>query len=155
MAIYDRYAVARTIGKIMRLEDTMELNTLIIGPGRWGTTTPSLGVPVNFSEINTANFICEIVTMREDLVPDVSLGTHFFNELVEMDMLYFAFLPDSEGNTISTSFFEEQPNRLAELLPKEETWTNTIRVLDFTNRHENNLVLNADAVNQRIVCYHE
>ena len=54
---------------------------------------PMLGVPVSFSEIDTVAVLCEIVAMRENLVPDVSLGTHFFNDLVEMDMLYFAVDP--------------------------------------------------------------
>ena len=43
--------------------------------------------------------LCEIVAMREDLVPDVSLGTHFFNDLVEMDMLYLALFPGRKDNS--------------------------------------------------------
>ena len=44
-----------------------------MGPGRWGTTTPSLGVPTSFAEIDTVDVICEIVAMRADLIPDVKL----------------------------------------------------------------------------------
>ena len=73
---------------------------MLIGPGRWGTTTPSLGVPVCFAEIDTVSVLCEIVAMREDLVPDVSLGTHFFNDLVEMDMLYLALFPGRQGQLL-------------------------------------------------------
>ncbi len=84
---------------------------MLIGPGRWGTTTPSLGVPVSFAEIDAARILCEIVAMREDLVPDVSLGTHFFNDLVEMDMLYLALFPGRQGNSWSEAFFEKTPKQ--------------------------------------------
>ena len=50
---------------------------LLLGPGRWGTSMPSLGVPVSFAEINTVSVLCESSLMHAGLVPDVSLGTHF------------------------------------------------------------------------------
>ena len=69
--------------------------------------------------------------MREDLVPDVSLGTHFFNDLVEMDMLYMAPFPGRKGNSWNRAFFEQSPNRLAELLPDEARWSDVVRVIDM------------------------
>jgi hypothetical protein len=42
--------------------------------------------------------------MHAGLVPDVSLGTHFFNDLVEMDMLYFAVFPGRGQNCLSEGF---------------------------------------------------
>ena len=107
MPLRDRYSIARLIGRLLHLRGETVAGTLpqpprknvmLIGPGRWGTTTPSLGVPVHFAEINTVAVLCEIVAMRDDLVPDVSLGTHFFNDLVEKDMLYLALFPKREGN---------------------------------------------------------
>jgi len=65
---------------------------LFVGPGRWGTAEPALGVPVSFAEISRVTALCEVIEMREGLVPDVSLGTHFFNDLVEMQVLYLAGL---------------------------------------------------------------
>jgi hypothetical protein len=44
--------VARAIGEINRACGRRGGTTLLAGPGRWGTSTPSLGVPVKFSEIN-------------------------------------------------------------------------------------------------------
>lgn len=90
--------MARLIGRLLHLdEEKPPEQIMLIGPGRWGTTTPSLGVPVSFAEIDTATVLCEIVAMREDLVPDVSLGTHFFNDLVEMDVLYWRSFPAERG----------------------------------------------------------
>ena len=49
----ERAEVARLIGRLnKRLGDRRELPTLLMGPGRWGTSTPSLGVPVTFAELS-------------------------------------------------------------------------------------------------------
>ena len=149
----DRYSIARAIGRLMhadRPEPPREV--MLIGPGRWGTTTPSLGVPVRFAEIDTARVLCEIVAMREDLIPDVSLGTHFFNDLVEMDMLYLALFPGREGNSWNEAFFEQTPNRLAEILPADAKWSHVLHVLDLPPAGAA-LTLNANALTQQVVCY--
>ena len=128
LPLRDRYSIARLIGRLLHLRGptgggrhtpaaAAPKNVMLIGPGRWGTTTPSLGVPVHFAEINTVSVLCEIVAMRDDLVPDVSLGTHFFNDLVENDMLYLALFPKREGNYWNDALLMSSPNRLAELCP--------------------------------------
>jgi hypothetical protein len=150
----DRYAVARLIGRILHLDDGHRPEkVLLAGPGRWGTTMPVLGVPVSFAEIDTVSVLCEIVTMRENLVPDVSLGTHFFNDLVEWDMLYLALFPGRPGNAWSLSFFEGSPNRLVELLPEAAQWSHAVRVIDLPNAPDETLTLWASAIEQRVLCY--
>jgi len=117
---------------------------------------PSLGVPVSFAEINTVSALCEIVQMREGVIPDVSLGTHFFNDLVEVDMLYLAVFPGKEGHEINDGFFRSAPNRLIELLPDAAAWSEAIRVVDtFDVDHDGTIYLNADAMRQRAICYRE
>jgi hypothetical protein len=69
--------------------------------------------------------------------------------------LYFAHFPDKEANVLEEGFIRRQPNRLAELLPGEEDWSEVIRVVDFANGENKSLVLNADTVKQRVVCYKE
>ena len=58
--------------------------------------------------------------MHEGLVPEASLGTHFFNDLVESDMLYCAIYPTKDGNILNQEFFTKSENRLATLLPEAE-----------------------------------
>ena len=70
---------------------------------------PSLGVPVSFAEINTVSVICELTLMHEGVIPDVSLGTHFFNDLVEMDILYLAIIPGKNGDSMNEQFLRERP----------------------------------------------
>lgn len=125
-----RYKVARIIGRLCRQHDEATGGLLLIGPGRWGTSSPSLGIPVSFAEINHASAICEVVAMHDGLIPDVSLGTHFFNDLVEYDTLYVAYFPQKSGNLIDTAWFEEAPNALSELEPSAEGFADVIRVID-------------------------
>ena len=152
----DRYTVANIIAKINRsLPRRENVNTLIIGPGRWGTSTPSLGIPIPFAGINQATAVCEVVAMRDDLVPDVSLGTHFLNELIEMDMLYLALFPDEGGNHVNAEFFESAPNSLEDLTPEGSRWQDTIKVIDATTLppERSSIVLHADAHEQLVACY--
>jgi len=125
-----RYSVARIIGTILRMENRNR-RTILLGPGRWGTSTPSLGVPVSFSEIRTAYAICEIDTMHEGLVPDLSLGTHFFNEMVETGMVYMGYFSDKEGNILKHDLLRNSKNMLQELLPQNSNWSDIIHVIDF------------------------
>jgi len=128
---------------------------LLIGPGRWGTSCASLGIPVSFTDINHIAVVCEIVTMRENLVPDVSLGTHFLNELIEMDMLYLALFPQKGDNSLSQEFFKNMPNRLLEYAPKEVRWTDAVKVITAADVSgvSKGIYLSADSFRQKVVCY--
>ncbi|MEI6563790.1 MAG: PEP/pyruvate-binding domain-containing protein [bacterium] len=155
MSVTERYAVARTIGKLNRMTAaTPGERVMIVGPGRWATSTPALGVPVSFSEINAVSVICEIGVMHEGLVPDVSLGTHFFNDLVEMDMLYLAILPDRKGHLINPELLASLPNKLTTLLPGAEALSGVVRVIDGTDLpHASRLRLYADSFGQKAFFY--
>jgi pyruvate,water dikinase len=61
-------------------------------------------------------------------VPDVSLGTHFLSELVEMDVLYFALFPRREGNRLDEAWLTSAPNRLAEFDRDASPWSGVIHV---------------------------
>ena len=155
MPLTQRYSVARTIGRLTHLENEARPKTImLVGPGRWGTSMPSLGVPVSFAEINTVSVLCEVALMHAGLVPDVSLGTHFFNDLVEMDMLYLAVAPEKEGHVLNDAFFQNAPNRLVELLPSAEEWVAAIRVIDAP-APGTTVFLNVDSMKQKAVCYVE
>jgi hypothetical protein len=157
LPIADRYAVARVIGDVFHHEAVQGRATMLIGPGRWGTSTPALGVPVSFAEINSASVLCELVTMRDTLVPDVSLGTHFFNEMVENDILYLALFPNREGNALNAQYLEEsQRNVISKLTPAHAGWAETVRVLSVSEDATGPAVrLHADALRQHVVCYLE
>ena len=141
-----RIEIARLIGRINGLADAACL--LVLGPGRWGSSDPFLGIPVRFSEINHVAALCEIVAMHENLVPDVSLGTHFLNELIEADLLYFALFPKMAGNGLDEGWILRQPNRLGVLLPGDGQWEVVVHVID--PQAGDGLTLHADAPGQRL-----
>ena len=93
--------------------------------------------------------------MRENLIPDVSLGTHFLNELVEMNMLYLALFPHYAGNEINESFFLDTPNHLTDILPNAHKWQDMIRVFDAGSATSGDIkiTLMADAMEQRVVVF--
>ncbi|MDD3178918.1 MAG: PEP/pyruvate-binding domain-containing protein [Opitutaceae bacterium] len=126
----DRYAVARLIGRLNQQHPADDRGLMLIGPGRWGTHSPSLGIPVSFGEISRASIICEVVAMHERLIPDVSLGTHFFNDLVEHDMLYVAYFPNRASNMLDAEWFARAPSRLLELEPSAKALADVVRVID-------------------------
>jgi pyruvate, water dikinase len=156
MPVKKRYAIARLIGQLNRLakDNPGSPATALLGPGRWGSTTPSLGVPVSFAEINGVSVLCEIVAMRDDLVPDVSFGTHFFNDLVELDVLYCALQVEKPEILLNTGFFEGAPNALLRLLPDAAPWEDAVRVIDVREAVPGRSVrLWADTLRQRVLCY--
>lgn len=154
LSVQDRFEVARLLGQINRTLPEHGDKWMLIGPGRWGTTQPHLGIPVIFNEISRATVLCEMVTMHEHLVPDVSLGTHFFSDLVENNMLYVALYPGRADCHIKTDFFENAPNTLTKFVPTAKPWERHVRVLDASSScGEMRLRLWADAVEQRILCF--
>ena len=144
--VEDELAIARIISKLNQA--SAGKTVLLLGPGRWGTRDPWLGIPVNFAEINHVAALCEIVAMHESLIPDVSLGTHFINELVEADMLYFALFPQQDANRIDEARLLSLPNRLTALIPDAARWA---EVIHLAEPPAGSLALYADAESQSVV----
>jgi hypothetical protein len=145
----DRFAVAHLIGELTAtLAKDHAGVVMLVGPGRWGTSMPELGIPATFSEIRHAAILCELAIMHEGLSPDVSLGTHFFNDLVETDILYLAVEPIHPGTAYRPERLLAAPNRLAELHPDAAPrWADTVRVITQP------LSLHADTFQQRGVLF--
>jgi len=154
LKISDRYELARLIGKLSHIDSEKDKTIMLLGPGRWGTSTPSLGVPVAYPEINTISVLVEIAILNKEMSTDVSLGTHFFNDLIESDTLYLGLLPYRQGNILRTNFFENSPNMLAEIFPEAQNWTNVLKVIDPKIACPGRTInLYANAIEQKFVCY--
>ncbi|WP_290635600.1 PEP/pyruvate-binding domain-containing protein [Aquisalimonas sp.] len=83
-----QYAVARLVGAINREALVTPRGTLLIGPGRWGSSTPALGVPVGFADLQGVAALVELAHMDDDRIPELSYGSHFFQDLVEAGIVY-------------------------------------------------------------------
>ncbi len=149
----EKYDIARLVGILNRqIPDRLEIPTLLLGPGRWGTTTPSLGVPVSFSEINNIAVLGELAYEGGNLMPELSFGTHFFQDLVEGDIFYVAVFPQQEGFAFNKDVLEAMPNQLAALAPEKARYEDVVRVCDIT---EGRLRMMADVISQEAVCFYE
>ncbi len=153
LPLTDKYEVARNVGRLNRaIADRNEQPTLLIGPGRWGTTTPSLGVPVKFAEINNVIVLAEVAFPAGHLMPELSYGTHFFQDLVETDIFYVALFPDKEQVTLNKDWFKGLNNILVELMPQAEKYKDCISVYDLSDK---DVKIISDTVSQKIICFQE
>jgi hypothetical protein len=154
LKISDRYELARLIGKLSHIETEKDKTIMLLGPGRWGTSTPSLGVPVSYPEINTIRVLVEIVILNKEMSADISLGTHFFNDLIESDTLYLGLLSHKQNNLFRTDFFENSPNVLTEIFPEAKIWTNVLKVINPQKACPGKKInLYANAIEQKFICY--
>jgi len=128
---------------------------MLVGPGRWGSAMPELGLPVSFTDINRASIICEVLEIREDLVTEVSLGTHFFNDLVELDMLYIGLKPGKSTLVFNRSWLESAPNLLSTLMPEADRHEDTVRLIQASETLPLKLFLRADTQKQEVCLYRE
>ncbi|OPY92397.1 MAG: phosphoenolpyruvate synthase [Syntrophaceae bacterium PtaU1.Bin231] len=149
--LYEKHDIARLIGKLNRdILDRNELPTLLIGPGRWGTTTPSLGVPVRFAEINRITAMVELEYQSGSLLPELSFGTHFFQDLVETGIFYVAIFPGSKEVIFNKKWLDQYENKLWNMVPEDGRYEECVRVCDI---EEKTVFLKSDILAQRVVCY--
>lgn len=155
MPIGKRHELARLIGRLTHHNNPdSALNIALIGPGRWGTSTPSLGVPVRFSDISNCAAICEIDSIHEGLSPDLSLGTHFFNEMVEANITYIGYFSMRSENSLNAAFFMDSPTRLTDLGAPSDEFENAVKVLDIgTENCPCKMYLKADPIEQQGTIY--
>ncbi|HOV90146.1 MAG TPA: PEP/pyruvate-binding domain-containing protein [Syntrophorhabdaceae bacterium] len=151
LSISDKYSIARIIGKLNKLiKKREELPSLLLGPGRWGTTTPSLGVPVRFSEINNFIAIGEIAYLNGNLMPELSYGTHFFQDLVETDIFYLALFPHSPHVFFNRELIESFEDISDGLIEEGDRFRDVIKVYDTSSKDTR---LMADIISQKLICF--
>lgn len=96
------YEVAREIGRInSKLSGT---SYILVGPGRWGSTNPKLGVPVRYNEICNCGCLIEVGILESDYTPELSYGTHFFLDLDADGTLYLPVFDGMKGNVFNRTW---------------------------------------------------
>ena len=136
----DRAALARLIGRInARLaEETF----ILMGPGRWGSRSPGLGIPVGYGDIYHARALVEVVP--DDQAPEPSYGTHFFQDLVEAEIYPVAVALDDGEDEFNRQFFDRAENSLRDLLPDEARWEELVRIIELPKEQAAELVMNGE-----------
>ncbi len=141
-----RMTLARSVG---RINDALEDRTFILmGPGRWGSNDSRLGVRVSYSQINHCKVLIEIAQRQGGFVPEVSYGTHFFQDLVEDGIFYLPIHPEERGVVFNAEFLRQSPNALSSVVPQDarlDRYVRVIRVADVAPTERLHLVMDRDA----------
>jgi hypothetical protein len=111
----EKLAIAGVVGKINRFLDRKRY--ALFGPGRWGSNDINLGVRVGYGDINRCVILGEIAFEAGGSTPEVSYGTHFFNDLVEAQIVPVAIYPNQPGALFMEEFFLTTPNQIHQVSP--------------------------------------
>jgi len=110
-----RIGVANMVRRINRLLEGKVY--ALFGPGRWGTNDVTMGVKVGYEDFNHTRVLAEIAMKELGAVPEPSFGTHFFNDLVEANIVPLAIDADNPDTLFREDFFCQCPDVLASLDP--------------------------------------
>jgi hypothetical protein len=125
-----RMELAKVVGRLnKRLEGE---KFVLMGPGRWGSSNINLGVKVSYADIYNTSMLIEIAVTRNGITPELSYGTHFFQDLVESDIYALALFPENPDTMFNYQFFNQAPNKLGQLLPQDNLYAKYVRVIDVT-----------------------
>lgn len=123
--------VARAVGAVNRA--LPEHRFILLGPGRWGSRGDiRLGVPVTYADICHTAMLVEVARRKGSYVPDVSFGTHFFQDLVESGIVYLPLYPDDRDTVWNEDVLNSSPNCLAEVAPDYADLAHVVRVIDVS-----------------------
>ncbi len=134
-----KYAALETPRDMQRVAEIIgQLNTILpkrsfilIGPGRWGSRGDiRLGVGTTYADISNTAVLIEVAEKTGDYLPDVSFGTHFFQDLVEASIRYLPLFPDDPAVVFNQRFLRRAENGLKDLLPEYADLADVVRVID-------------------------
>ncbi|MBU1938003.1 PEP/pyruvate-binding domain-containing protein, partial [bacterium] len=123
----------KEVGRVVsQLNKTLPKRQFILmGPGRWGSRGDiKLGVNVTYSDINNTAVLIEIARKTGNYVPDLSFGTHFFQDLVEASIRYLPLYPDDKDIRFNEHFLTTAHNILPDIIPDSAHLADYIRVID-------------------------
>ncbi|MFH1314307.1 MAG: PEP/pyruvate-binding domain-containing protein [Candidatus Eisenbacteria bacterium] len=142
----DLVEVGRAVSKLNNLLPKRQF--ILMGPGRWGSRGDiKLGVNVTYSDINNTAVLVEIARRKGEYTPELSFGTHFFQDLVEAGIRYLPLYPDDEGMVFNDRFLRSSANILEDLAPEFEGISETVRLIDVAKASDGRvlrILMNAD-----------
>ncbi|MDO4805118.1 MAG: PEP/pyruvate-binding domain-containing protein, partial [Lachnospiraceae bacterium] len=125
-------SVARAVGAINWKYRGAGKHMMLIVPGRVGTTSPELGVPTTFADISEFEVICEVSVSGVGYNPELSYGSHIFQDLVEAEILYTAVFEDEHTKAYHPWRLGKFPDMFSELLNEYGGLEGVVRVLDVS-----------------------
>jgi hypothetical protein len=123
----NRRELARVVGKLNAAFSNR--NFILIGPGRWGSSNPDLGVPIDYGDIYNTRALIELTGEGIGMAPEPSMGTHFFQDLMEAQIYPLALYLDDPQTVFNRDFFYDTPNVLHKFLPDSTRWEDCLRLV--------------------------
>ena len=123
---------------------------LLMVPGRIGTSSPELGVPALFSDISEFEAICEIADSRAGYNPELSYGSHFFQDLVEAGILYNAIFENEKTVKFDRDMLNGYENHLCDFDQRLEDLKDIVSVTYVSDK---GFMLCNDMKKERILCF--
>ena len=125
-------SVAKAVGAINWRYRRAGKHMMLIVPGRVGTTSPELGVPTTFADISEFEAICEVSVSGAGYNPELSYGSHIFQDLVEAEILYTAIFEDEHTKAYHPERLQEFPDLFPILLTEYGELSDVVHVLDVS-----------------------
>ena len=125
-------SIPRVISDVNAYLKENNKTAILIVPGRIGTSSPELGIPVVFADISHFSAILEEAYSEVGYMPELSFGSHMFQDLVEAEIYYGALFENEKKLEFNKEMIYEHPNILKEINPDlpEEIY-DMIHVIDF------------------------
>ena len=147
MPYKDKPAVARLIGKLNWHFRDLNKHMMLIVPGRVGTTSPELGVPTSFADISAFEIICETEETKAGYNPELSYGSHIFQDLVEAEILYTAVFNNPKTVHFHPEKLAGSPDVVSEF-DEAQDLSDIVHVFDVSGR---NCKVYNDIANEHLV----
>ena len=130
----EKNSVAKAVGSFNWKYRGSGKHMMLIVPGRIGTSSQELGVPTTFADISEFEVICEVAESGAGYNPELSYGSHIFQDLVEAQILYTAVFEGKQTKEYHPEKLIKLPNLLTELLPEHGKLNEVIRILDVSGK---------------------
>ncbi|MDO5337107.1 MAG: PEP/pyruvate-binding domain-containing protein [Eubacteriales bacterium] len=134
MEYKEKYRIARAIGAVNWYFREKGRHLMLFVPGRICTSSPELGVPTSFADISEFAMICEVSESRAGYMPELSYGSHIFQDLVEANILYGAVFDDEKTKAFHPERLQSLENCLLEFYPEGRGLESIIGVYDVSER---------------------
>ena len=130
----EKNSVAKAVGSFNWKYRGSGKHMMLIVPGRIGTSSQELGVPTTSADISEFEVICEVAESGAGYNPELSYGSHIFQDLVEAQILYTAVFEGKQTKEYHPEKLIKLPNLLTELLPEHGKLNEVIRILDVSGK---------------------
>lgn len=141
-----KYEVVQAVEAVNDFYKGSGKNLLLMTPGRVGTSSPELGVRL-LSQYFQFSAVCEVSDSWAGYMPELSYGSHMFQDLVEAQILYGAVYNDRRTLTYHAELFGDIPDRFMQICPDCPELAGMLLVREVTD-----LFFWLDAVSNHAIC---